>query len=300
MLTATSFEGSGIPPQKVDHFVLPLLHSSGVRTDSDLADLCSSPKQQSNLLQNGLPLAFLEAIVLHFSAGSDTGEDLSLKAQVVAALREVGALLNFSSSSSSPSPQGSNGNGPRMKKQRRVVSLVFIGAALYCLLLTLSFFKTERIESIRPMEESAARMKCEQEEPAAIEAPPHIKFVHTLPSKDNSSEASGREVVKQLDPVSPNGVICVRGSWGRLNNNLIEVKNAFWFAYQLNRTVVVMNRVSGIYDIEKLQNVRPHASYRIALSYSSSLCKHGTYFKEGGHYKKNDDVLPKRTMSKCR
>lgn len=287
MLSSANFEGCGIPAAKLDNFVVPLLHSSGIRTAADLEQFCQSKKQQSGVLDNGLPLAFMEAIVLHCSS---QGSSPSHPTQTI--FEEIGALLNFSSASSD------TGTVSRGRQKRRVVSVVFLAFILYFLLLTLSFLKTEQIETLQYMEEAAGGAGCEKTEKEPVDAPPHIKFVQTLPNRDNRSDADPKEVVKQLDPVSPNGVICVRGSWGRLNNNLIEVKNAFWFAYQLNRTVVVMNRVSGIYDIEKLQNVRPHASYRIALSYSSSLCKKGTYFKEGGHYKKNDDVLPKRSLSK--
>mmetsp|Transcript_3211 Transcript_3211/g.3807 ORF Transcript_3211/g.3807 Transcript_3211/m.3807 type:complete len:482 (+) Transcript_3211:294-1739(+) len=72
-------------------------------------------------------------------------------------------------------------------------------------------------------------------------------------------------------PESEEGYLCMRHTFGRLNNKLLEMTNLLFFAHELNRTLVVEHEIGRVYDYYKWQDMFPHVKYRVATDGTHKL-----------------------------
>mmetsp|Transcript_8487 Transcript_8487/g.11096 ORF Transcript_8487/g.11096 Transcript_8487/m.11096 type:complete len:491 (+) Transcript_8487:238-1710(+) len=212
-ITVRTFDGCGIPADKIIGKIIPVLSQLGVHTVSHLRNFALNKSLQSRSeVEYGLSLAHIEAIEEMF--------------------------------------------GPK----RIVMASTILYTLAVSIFLLLAGFAMAEFTNLDTKSDSISYSKGFSSKAISYES--HY-------SKCNQSDLHMQKWLSL--PPSEEGYICMRHTFGRLNNKLQEMTNLLYFANALNRTLVVEHEIGNVYDYYKWQDIFPHVKYRVATTGTHKL-----------------------------
>mmetsp|Transcript_4483 Transcript_4483/g.5956 ORF Transcript_4483/g.5956 Transcript_4483/m.5956 type:complete len:364 (+) Transcript_4483:185-1276(+) len=259
-ITLSDFDGCGISSHQLRTCVLPAFERLEINTIEDVQRFAGDKDlQQIAEHVHQVPVVLVEAIVNKFRINSlDRIIDLVTEMLV----KRYKDYIQVKSVQPQSDEECDHDIEAAVVKR--------ISTRLYIITLSFLMFATFCLVYRKIWEESI-----EEEKLAADFAKEAAPYVHAFAKCDENS-IHHQKYFRLGD--SPEGYLCMRDRYGRLNNKLQEMVNALWFAHELDRTLILDWEIARVYDYIMWQNVFPHAKYRVAIvptQHNKRLCSDG-------------------------